>query len=267
MSATAADLTLWTGRLAYADAKWTLRSGPDHPPRPPESLASTPEDLRSVIAAVHHASAALSQLAEAEHERVAAAARAGRILVPTRTLTEDFDIPRPYARAPRQRVRQLLAQYRDTAQATGQTVDRVGKIASATQAPSRVLATVRAATVAVPASRQNEDRSHKPEQERQDPVQDSSEIAGPLERTLRRLGVDQPDLIARGAELDRAAERLLVDAGNLEPARKRPAATALNQSTATAALVNHALASGDPRATALLRRPEPAQFEQAEPEP
>ena len=38
-AAEAADLALWTGKLAYADADWTLCTGPGQPVRPAVSLA------------------------------------------------------------------------------------------------------------------------------------------------------------------------------------------------------------------------------------
>src|SRR6266581_5230558 len=41
----AADLALCTGRLAYADAAWTLSSGPGHQPRPPQDLVPQPGDV------------------------------------------------------------------------------------------------------------------------------------------------------------------------------------------------------------------------------
>ena len=100
----ASDLTLWTGRLAYADPQWTPASGPAHQARSPASLAPAPADIPPAVAAVHHALETVTQLSSAEWERVASAARAGRILAPTRSLA-DADIPRPYARAPRERVR------------------------------------------------------------------------------------------------------------------------------------------------------------------
>jgi hypothetical protein len=268
-AAEATDLALWTGRLAYAGPGWTPASGPNHPPRPPEELAAAPEDLRSTVAAIHQTCETLNQLACAERDRVRAAATAGRILVPTRSLPSRIDLPRPFAPASRERVIHLVNGYTSAVQATGQAVGELGRIAVATKAPSRVLATARAAIGTAHASRagrQDDEHGHEAGWDRKE-REELRDLAGPVERTLLGLGIDRPDLLARGAKLDRAAERLLIDAANLEPARRRPAATALSQTADTAALVNHALASSDPRAAALLRRSVPIQAEQPEPEP
>ncbi len=94
------DLALWTGRLAYDDPAWTPQQGPSRAIRRPEHLAAGPEDLAGVVAAVHHACETLAQLADAEHERVATAGQAGRLLVLTRSLPDGFDVPHRYAPQP-----------------------------------------------------------------------------------------------------------------------------------------------------------------------
>ncbi len=141
----AGDLALWTGRLAYADPNWTLVSGPAHPGRPPESLVSRPEDVPAAVAAVHQACETLAQLPQTEWEQINAAAQVGRILVPTSTLSSDYDVPRPFARAPRDRVEQVLAEYRGVTQASRQAANAAGEAAVAARAPSRVLLTARQA--------------------------------------------------------------------------------------------------------------------------
>jgi hypothetical protein len=86
------------------------------------------------------------------------------------------------------------------------------------------------------------------------PKQGTPDLVGPVERTLLDLGVARPDLLRRAAELDRDSERLIVDAAvDRELAGKWPDAMERNTSAATAALINHALASGDPRAATLLQ--------------
>ena len=92
------------------------------------------------------------------------------------------------------------------------------------------------------------------------------ELPGPVERTLHYLGVTSPELLRHGADIDRAGERLIIDAAaSLEPRRNRPSATTLSRSVGTATLVNHALAA-DPGAAALLRGPASAQREPPEAE-
>ena len=73
----AADLALSTGRLAYADAAWSLANGPGHQPRPPADLAPHPSDVPLALAAAHHACDAMTSLAYAERERIRTAASAG----------------------------------------------------------------------------------------------------------------------------------------------------------------------------------------------
>ena len=264
-AAEAHDLAMWTGRLAYTDPTWTPASGPHHPTRPPHDLADRPQDLPQVVAAVHHACETLTLLTGTEHDQLRAAAQARRILVPTRTLPGDYDIPRPYGPAPPQRTSPLLGHYRAASQASRQATTAIGRAAQATGAPSRALTTARAATQATP--------SASPDTDLHDPTAEGSQqqprdTPGPLQHTLLGLGITSPALLARGADLDQASQRLLIDAaGQLPPTHKRPPATTLNRTAASAALLNHALASGDPRATQLLRQPGQAERKEAEPEP
>jgi hypothetical protein len=81
--------------------------------------------------------------------------------------------------------------------------------------------------------------------------------AGPdLQHTLLGLGITSPALPARGADLDHASQRLLIEAADeLSPAHSRPSATTLNETAASAALLNHVLASGEPQVAHLLRPP------------
>ena len=144
----AADLALCTGRLAYADAAWTLSSGPGHQPRPPHELAPHPGDVPLALAAAHHACDAMTSLAYAERERIRTAASAGRLLVPTRSLPDTMDIPRPFAPALPGHIDALLCLYQDTAEAAAEASAQAGEAAAAIRAPSRVLTAARAAASA-----------------------------------------------------------------------------------------------------------------------
>ena len=77
------DLALWTGRLTCADPGWTLTSGPAHQTRQPTALARNLADIPLLISAVHHTLDSLEANAGAEYDQLHAAARAGRILVPS----------------------------------------------------------------------------------------------------------------------------------------------------------------------------------------
>jgi hypothetical protein len=249
------DLALWTGRLAYANPQWTPASGPAQSARPPENLAPGPEQVPTVIAAVHHVGETLTRLAQAEQERIREAARTGRILVTTRSLPEEFDIPRPFARAPQERVERLLSHYRDAGQAGRQITTAIAPAAESTRAPSRVLTTAASAT---DPGRDDSPGKDKTPNGFAQPGDDLSagDVPGPVERTLLDLGVAHPDTLRRGVEIDRESSRLIIDAaGELPAGQRRPTATQLSHSAGSAEVVNHALASGDPRAAALLRAP------------
>jgi hypothetical protein len=113
MALEAGELATWTGRLAYSNPQWSPADGPGRPMRLPETTALG--DVPSMIAAAHQACEAPAALAQADHDQIRAAARTGQILVPTRSLPDDYDIPYPFAWAPRQRVEQILARYGNVA--------------------------------------------------------------------------------------------------------------------------------------------------------
>jgi hypothetical protein len=246
------DLAVWTGRLAYDEPGWTPTSGPPREIRPPESLVPASQQVPLVVAAVHHTCHTLTRLAWAQEGVIRSAAQAGRILVATRSLPEDFDIPHPYMRAPREHIDRLSAGCRIAGHVSGRAAIAVAEVAQATGASSRVLA---AAMAAEPAHDQDEmGRCVMNSQMQAARKLRALELVGPVERTLLSLGVTRPDLLRRAADVDRDGERLIVDAAvDRELAGKWPDVVERNTSAATAALVNHALASGDPRATALLR--------------
>ncbi|HUB41126.1 MAG TPA: hypothetical protein VMA72_19975 [Streptosporangiaceae bacterium] len=85
-AAEAADLALWTGKLAYANAHRILSIGPGQPVRPAAGLAPQIADVPGVVAAVHEASDALGALATANLEQARQAVRGRRLLVATRSL-------------------------------------------------------------------------------------------------------------------------------------------------------------------------------------
>jgi hypothetical protein len=93
-------------------------------------------------------------------------------------------------------------------------------------------------------------------------------MPGPLQQALLGLGITSPSLLTRGADIDRASERLLIEAADeLPPTHRRPSAATLNATAGSATLLNHALASSDPKAARLFRQPGQAEREEPEPEP
>ena len=80
-----------------------------------------------MVAAVHHACHTLTRLAWAQEGVIRTAAQAGRILVPTRSLPDDLDIPHPYTQAPREHIDRLLSGYRIAAHASNQATIAVAR--------------------------------------------------------------------------------------------------------------------------------------------
>jgi hypothetical protein len=195
-----ADLALCTGRLAYADPTWTLSSGPGHQHRSPRDLAPHPADLPLAIAAAHHACDAMTSLACTE--RIRTAASAYRLLVPTRSLPDTMDIPRPYAPALRDRVYTLLSFCQDTAEAAAHTAEaaahtaeaaaHTGEAAAALRAPSRILAAARAAA--------NAGRVTSPSPAPGEPSSalQPRELTGAVQNALHGLGITSPRLLQTG---------------------------------------------------------------------
>jgi hypothetical protein len=245
-AAEARDLAWWTGRLAHADPAWTLTSGPHSPLRSPDDLAPRHSDLPQVVAAVHQAADALALLADTEHHHLRGAIQARRILVPTRTLSSDYDIPRPYGPAPEQCTGPLLGRYQNTRKASRQVTTSISRAAYATGASSRVLTTAWEISSAIPTANAAMDtrQSALPDGQDQEP-----ELVGPLQQTLHTLGVTGAALPTRGADLDRASRHLLIDAADrLPPDHNQPPVTA------------------SPQAVQLLRRPAEAEGQQPGPE-
>ncbi len=248
-AAGASDLALWTGRLAYTDPQWTLASGPSHQARSPQRLAPEPNDVPCVVAAVHHACDAITRLACADREQMRAAAGADRILVATQAPPDIWDIPIPFVPAPPKRIDAILTLYEYTGTANTQATASAADAATAVRAPSRVLATARSATDA----RRHGSPGAAPNAAAEPPAAGQhSDLPGPVERILHGLGITSPDLLRRGAEMDRAAEQLIIDAAaERRPQHGLPSTAALSRSARSLSLVKHADTASDRDAAAL----------------
>ena len=186
-------------------------------------LAGGLADIPLLISAVHHALDCLEATAGTEYDQLAAAARAGRILVPSLSLpraqTRD-----PFTTAPQSRVTDLLGVYHTAGQASAHAAEAACGIAAWVGAPSRVLATARAATG-------TDDRWRRAPRTI---ARNGPDWPGPLETSMRDLGVTSTWLLQRAVALDRASAQLIVDAaaepgahrdGSAVPAPGRSAAT------------------------------------------
>jgi hypothetical protein len=246
-AAETADLALWTGRLAYTDPAWTPALGPSHTTRTPEALAPRPHDLPAVVAAIHQATETLTQIAAAGHGQIRAAAQAGRLLVPTRSLPDRFDIPHPFAPAPRDRVDALLNAYHNARTASAQTTAAVAEIAAEVRAPSHILTLARAAI------RCDSEIMVNGQQKPAEPEpHDAQACPGPIERILHDLGVTNPATLVRASVIDQAGEQLILGAAHTsEPEQEGLEAFGLSRSSGSAELINHILASGSPHLPSL----------------
>ena len=173
---------------------------PSHAVRDPASLAPGPAALAEVASAMHYATGSLARAARTDLDAIGTAAAAGRLYVTTRSLPElKYDVPRPYAQAPRDRVAGALAVYADTAGISQAALRSAADVAAAVDAPSRVLSAAEQATadqVALPRGR--------------------------LEQNLLDLGVRDPEMLRRGGDLDEMAQRVLAQAHRSGPASPQP---------------------------------------------
>jgi hypothetical protein len=182
-----------------------------------------------------------------------AAGDAGRLLVPTRSLPDRFDIPYPFAPAPRGRVNELLGAYHEAGSASAQVTAHVATVAADARAPSHILTVARAAIIGDREFLASSDReSAQPEPE----PHDAEDLPGPLERILHDLGVTSPVMLTRASAIDQLGEQLILGAADvIEPGHAGLEAVSLSRSTGSAELINHMLASGRPEAASILRSP------------
>lgn len=263
-AADAADLAYWTGRLAFADPDWTVSRGPSQAVRPPESLAATPEDARHVTAAVHHACDTITRLAEGDFQQVHVAARAGRLLVPTSSLDESFDIPHPIARAPAYRAGFALATYRDAGAASHAAAAAMEQVAATVGAPSRILITARNAITANNADVQHKTTTGDPQ------AASSAREAQSAGRGAGQLAchpaLAHDRLPRRGSAASRGEEQGVVDAGQKPRLLPKQPAREVSRPDAVAR-PSDALATRQVHVNAMVRPPPPARTKEPELEP
>lgn len=244
-AAEAPNLATWTGRLVYADPIWTLSSGPTSQQRAASTLVLNPTDLPLIVAAVHHAADALEAAAGAEHDQVQKAAQAGYLLVPTRSVPR-ATTTQPFTFAPEPRASELLGTYRAAGKASADTVSRLASLAASLAAPSRTLTSVSTAAGLDRHRRWGSVPDTIPARE--------SSWPGPLETSIRDLGVTSPWLIQRAAALDRESAELILDAAaESEASHDGRAAIILSKSASTAAIVDDLRATDNPRTSALFQ--------------
>jgi hypothetical protein len=188
-------------------------------------------------------------------------AGAGRTLVAAEASPDIWDIPIPYVLAPRERIDAILALYQYTGAVSAQAAARASHAATAIRAPSRVLVAARSAV----------DVGHRDSTgAASNPMARLSTAAQlrdpPVGLILHGLGVTSPELLRRGAEIDRAGEQLIVEATPKHGLRhSQPSAAALSRLAGNAAL--GACASGNPHHVPFQRERSSLQREPPEAEP
>lgn len=259
-AADAADLALWTGRLAYADSAWTLASGPNQPGRPPEALAPAPGDLPQALAAVHHAADAVARLGAANLAQTRAAADANRLLDATKVLAEEPGATWPFTPASADLTRTVLYAGTSATRTSTSTVSAVASIAVAIRAPSRILTAAADATRTRPAEQRarpgaSADRDNRPTP---DPVTGEPPEPGPVEARLRDLSVTAPRMPWRATAIDHLSQQVFTDATENRRSSTRSAADIPTSSPSTHAA--NSLGSGKSR----VRAAEPVMIEMLE---
>jgi hypothetical protein len=217
----ASDLVLRMGRLVWDNPRWTPAHSGRAARRPPAALSPGPAAIKSILAAAHQAIDALALVAKTDGEAVEIAMRAGRLYVPTRSLPEDNDIPRPFTPAPVARWQALQEAYRVALYASIQAAGALDELTVATGAPSRALMLARAAA-SVQSHRRG--RLSRPDDDAlRDPLPIGSPFrhsrastgrAGPVEQAIRDRGVSDPVILLRAAAIDNAAHHLIAETGN-----------------------------------------------------
>ena len=233
-AAESGHLALWTGRLAYADPAWTPARRPSHAVRDPAGMVSGPAGFTEIASALHYTADSLARAAHTELDTLRTAASAGRLYVTTRSLPElKYDVPRPYAAAPRDRVADALAAYADAAGTCQAALRTAADIAAAVDAPSRVLTLAGQAT-AYPAAAPR----------------------GHLEQHLLDLGVRDAGLLRQGAEVDETAQCVLAQAHRAGLASPQPGTEAAPEPDAAGAAAEAARPADAPASEPVIHEPQ-----------
>ena len=190
---------------------------------------------------------------------------AGRLIVPTRSLPDGYDIPYRFAPAPPSSSAPLLSSYDQALQRSTEATAAMAGIAADLQADSRVITTARAAARAdpnawagAPIREMPADLAGSHGRSSQTASRDPQLAPpGPVERILIELDVaSKPDL-EQAAAIDRAADQLILRAAtSARPVQPDPD---LGRSAGSAELVGHLIATNGSVLSALRPHQPPAR--------
>jgi hypothetical protein len=207
------DLVVRTGRLAYRNSRWTPACAAASVTRDPADLAATASDIRTVLAAVHHAADAISRVAASDREAVRAAAADHRLYLPTRLLPENYDIPCRYSPVPPPLADELADAYDTAIDTSLRAAIALDDLATTTiDAPSSTLAAIRALASASAHQAATEEASAPGQAQPLQPRHTLPAHAGQVERILRDLKITEPAMLLRAAAIDQAARDMLTQA-------------------------------------------------------
>jgi hypothetical protein len=219
----ASDLLLRMGRLVWDNPQWTPARADRGPRRDPAALAPGNAAFTAVVSAAHQVADALARVALTDADTVQAAARAGRLYVPTRSLPTGYDVPRAFAPALTDTVLDLRDTYHGAAEASTRAARELDELAISVAAPSKPLALARAAIPAQTRRRGGQDTWPDDDSRRDLPragvsfrhSRASTGLPGPVERAVRQRRASDPVVLLRAAAIDNAARDLV---GLAEPA-------------------------------------------------
>jgi hypothetical protein len=220
------DLILRLGRLAFTDPGWTPRRSRRAPLRDVADLAPDTAQAAVVVGAVHHAMDSLAQVGDADLRAVDAATQARRIYVPTRTLPEYYDVPYRYGSATPAATAALVDAYQTACSATDRAVVGLDAVAITVKAPTRVLATARAA-ISPALDTEEHHMAAAPAQPGQRSAASTPQPPdwpGSVEQAVRNAGSPDLILMMRARAIDKLADKLIAEAN--EPPQGIAAGTA-----------------------------------------
>jgi hypothetical protein len=239
--AEASDLVLRMGRLVWDNPQWTPVRSDRSRRRTPVTLARGATGISAVVTAAHQAVDALARMAMTDIEAISAAEHAGRLYVPTRSLSDDYDVPRPFAPAPAAPCRALQDAYRGALDASTEAAQALDGLALAARTPSVMLALARAA---IPVQSRRRGSLSQSDDDFRDPMpadtrfmhsRASTGQAGLLEKAITDRGCHDPIILFRAAAIDDAARQLIKHAETETPESGSPDALETTQHTTSRA--------------------------------
>jgi len=213
----ASDLLLRMGRLVWDNPQWTPARADRGPRRDPAALAPGTAAFTAVVSAAHQVADALARVALTDTATVQAAAQAGRLFVPTRSLPPGYDVPRAFAPALTDTVLELRDAYHGAADASTRAARELDELAITVAAPSKPLALARAAAQAQTRRRGGQDTWPDDDNRHDLPPagvsfthsRASTGLPGPVERAAREQRASDPVVLLRAAAIDNAARDLI----------------------------------------------------------